>query len=216
MALGWPSASVRASTVHLCGTFTNALERRRQRLAGQPHHHPFRAECRSFPSPTLANNATFLAFGSQKLSGHHGGQNGLIQLTDNGTVAANGGPFDYQNNCGGMAADRTGCFHQKPFRQGHLPAHDQHRGRKPAGWGRQRHLLHWFWTDGFKLRFGRGCGWYLLPTSYAVLTSNLTVIDCVFTNFNHGFTLGGGSAVVSPVFDNLIIPQQRVDRRRHV
>ena len=202
MALGWPSASP-GDTVHLCGTFTNVFNVSGSGSPGNPitiHFEPNAV----FTAPTLANNATFLAFGSQSYLVIDGGQNGLIQLTDNGTVAANGGPFDYQNNCGGIGGGygRDVFIKNLSVRNIYQRTTNTEATSPQGGDGSDIYYIGSGLTVSNCVLGEAANG--IAVTYNAVLTSNLTVIDCVLTNFNHGFTLGVGG-VASPVFDNLII-----------
>ena len=85
------------TTVHLVGTLTNTFTAQGSGTAANPITIFFEPNA-MFSAPTLPNNSTWMGLGGQSWITIDGGVNGLIQLTDNGTVSANGGTLDYANN----------------------------------------------------------------------------------------------------------------------
>jgi hypothetical protein len=202
MALGWPSANP-GDTVHLCGTLTNAMTIGGSGSAGNPitiHFEPnAKFSALTFPGANWVTvNGSWIVI--------DGGQNGLIENTSNGTVAANGGTMQYGNDGAGVAI---------PFGNNYIIVQNlairnmyqrQTNSELVQGSGDGNDIYCADVSSGLMVSNcvlgealnGIACNYR--PT----LSSNITIIRCVFTNFNHGFTLGCG-AVDSPVFDNLII-----------
>jgi hypothetical protein len=89
------TGTIRAGdTVHLVGTLTNGLAIGGSGAAGNPITILFDPNAK-FSAPTLAPNSFWINLADHVVI--DGGVNGRIELTDNGTPAAYGGTFDYNN-----------------------------------------------------------------------------------------------------------------------
>ena len=197
----WPASA--GDTVHLCGTFTSGLTIGGGGSGGSyviVHFEPNSMFIGpTFPSgPWINCNQSYVVI--------DGGQNGLIENTNNGTVVANGGTMGYGYDGAGINFGYSANFvtvknlairdmyqrqtNTEPI-QSSGDGNDIYFAGHPSGV-----LLSncWFGEAMNGVGMSYGSAW----------SSNVTVIGCTFTNYNHGFTLGAG-AVTTPVFNNLVI-----------
>src|ERR1039458_4941485 len=85
------------TTVHLLGTLTNTLTAYASGTAGNPITIYFELNAK-FSAPTLPSFSQWINIVGLSNIVIDGGVNGVIQLTDNGTVLTNGGTCDYGNS----------------------------------------------------------------------------------------------------------------------
>lgn len=195
----WPAGA--GDTVHLCGTMTNGLVVGASGSVGSPITIHFEPNA-IFTFQDLAKNWITCSQNSVVIDG---GQNGLITCTSNGTVAAYGGTMAFGHDGSGVyisgnnVAVKNLSIINMYNRQTNTEAINNGSGDGngiyiPGG------------SSGILISncFISGAQNGITMTYGSVLTSNLTVIGCTISNYNHGFTLGAG-AVTSPVFNNLII-----------
>jgi hypothetical protein len=90
-----PGQITAGDTIHLVGTISNMLSLMGSGTPGNPITVYFEPNA-MFSAPTLPNNGRWIA-GNVSNMVIDGGVNGVMQLTDNGTVAAHGGTMDYGN-----------------------------------------------------------------------------------------------------------------------
>ena len=186
-------------TVHLVGTFTNALTITNSGSTGSPVTFHFETGAQ-FSAPTLGGGASWITLNSQHDIVIDGGQNGLLQCTDNGSP----GYFDFANKPGGIwGAGTDNNIAVKNLAV--LNLYNRATNTDPVSVG-----------GSSGIGFNAGSGILIsncfvsgaqngIEVSYSsTLTSNLTVIGCTVSNFDWGIAIGAG-AVTSPVFDNLII-----------
>ena len=194
----WPASP--GDTVHLCGTLTNTLTVGSSGSAANPITVHFEPNAK-FSAPTLSNNGAWIICGQNNIV-LDGGSNGLIQLTDNGTIAANGGIFDYNNNVAGIVAASQNLLIENLAIRNIYQRTTNSEPIQGSGDGNDISLS----GSGITISncvLGEAMN-SLMDTYSSTLSSNLTVTHCVLTNYNHGITLGAGSGV-TPVFNNVFI-----------
>src|ERR1017187_3091595 len=84
-------------TVHLSGTITSPLTAQGSGTLASPITIHFESGAQ-MSAPTLSSYAVWINLDNQSNIVVDGGVNGVIQLTDNGTIAANHGTMDYDNS----------------------------------------------------------------------------------------------------------------------
>lgn len=158
-----------------------------------------------FSAPTLPEAYSLLTLDGMSNIVIDGGVNGLMQLTDNGTLIANGGACHYQNQ--GLSAIHATGINNVTI-QNLTISNIYNRATN---------------TEAALYPFGDGNGIYWQGSGLTVsncfltgsqemisgvygnpATSNLVVTYCVLSNFNHGIVLGAGTSP-NPFFTNVTI-----------
>jgi len=198
---------VAGDTVHLVGTFTNAFTVTNSGTAGNPITFYFEPNAK-FSAPTLPNNQSWITLNGNNFITIDGGSSGVIELTDNGTVAANGGTKTFGNS--GIKAingiNGLGSIHNITVQNLMIRGmYVRQTNTEPIqGSGDSSGITLTGSSFSISNCFVSDCqdGIFLIYGS--AVTSNLTVTTCTITNYNHGITVGAG-AVTSPLFNNLTI-----------
>lgn len=196
-------------TINLVGTLTNTLHVNGSGTAGNPITIYFEPNAQ-FSTPTLPTDSQFLYLAGQSWITIDGGSNGVIQLTDNGTVAANGGTKDHGNSgISGIYASPIDHVVIKNLaieniynRQTNTEAI---QGANGDGYG-----IYWQGSDLVVSNcFLTGEQEMISGVYSASPSSNLTIVSCVLSNYNHGIILGSGG-VANPIFSNVAIMNNRI------
>ena len=157
-----------------------------------------------FSAPTLPNNTPWISISGLSNLVIDGGVNGSIQLTDNGTVPANGGTNGSGYNIYGIYAYSINNVTVQNLTISNL--YNRQTNTEPIQGIGDGTAIQWS-GSGLTVSncFFTGCqdmiaGGYGNPAG-----SNLTVISCTLSNFNHGITLGVGQVTIPPLFYNVRI-----------
>ncbi len=200
----WPASP--GDTVHLVGVLTNLLTVGGSGLPGSPVTIYFEPNAR-MSAPTLANNSSWINVAGRGWITLDGGSNGVIELTDNGTVAANGGTMDYgHSGITGIYASPVNNLTIQNLVIRNL--YDRQTNTEPiVGVSGAADATGVYWSgSGVTVSncFLTGAQEMVFGIYSTLLTSNFTMVACTLSNYNHGFTLGSGG-VVGPVFNNVLI-----------
>ena len=191
------------TTVHLVGILTNTLVAYGSGTAGNPITIYFESNA-MFSAPTLPANSIWINIKGSSWITIDGGVNGVVQLTGNGTVAANGGIMPYGNSgihaiSAALANNITiqnltisNMFNRQTNTEPIIGA-DDGMGIVCEGGGV---------TVSNCTITGVQEAITLVFLSSPVF-SNLTVVNCTLSNYNHAIVLGSGAS--NPLFDNVIL-----------
>src|SRR5665213_38503 len=184
-------------TVHLCGTLTNTLTIGGSGTSGNPITIYFEPNAK-FSAPTLAPAVNFINVDGRSWIVIDGGSNGLMTLTDNGTA----GTYDYANNVVAIYGASAGVDHIV-FQNLSIRNLYQRTTNTDTGAGTALYITGSDVTYS-NLTLGEAYGG--IAHSYTpTVSSNLTIVNCSFTNYNHAIEIGCGGATVPPVLLNLTI-----------
>ena len=193
---------VAGDTVHFVGTFTNVWNPTNSGTLGNPITFKWESNA-NWTMPTITGPYTGVMI---DLENHHdlvfdGGVNGKIQLTDNGTP----GSFTYNNQCvaigGNSYASGGNCYN---ITIQNLSIHNfyQRTTNNVGGYGACTFLIGSGCTYS-NLNLGEANG--LLIHNYTpVVSSNLTIVNCTFTNYNIGIQMSCGPSS-NPIIYNVNI-----------
>ncbi len=190
------------TTVHLVGTFTSTMGVYGSGTPGNPITIYFEPNA-MFSAPTLPANSIWMYMAGRSNLVIDGGVNGLIQLTDNGTVVANGGTCDYGNSVWAINANAINNVTIQNLTVSNM--YNRQSISEPDSAAGDGCAIYWS-GSGMTVSncFLTGCengisGVYGNPAN-----SNLTVVGCTLSNYNHGIIVGSGG-VVNPLFYNVTI-----------
>jgi hypothetical protein len=199
-------------TVHLVGYLTNTLNTGSGTL-GSPVTIHFEPGAR-FSAPTLPFNQRWILgqnAGSSNLV-IDGGLNGVMELTDNGTVSSNGGTMNFNNSqIAGISISGANVTIEN-LTVSNIFQRQTNNERQQGG----SDGTGMFWSGNNLLV--SNCVFAavqdgIFVTMGNVLRSNITIVNCLFTNFNHGITVGFGNTGDTnnvPYFSNIRISHCRL------
>jgi hypothetical protein len=198
----WGSGASQASagdTVHFVGTLTNTLTVLGSGTAGNPITFYFEPGAK-FSAPTYSGN--WINLDGQSWITIDGGGHGIIELTDNGTSVANGGTHAYQNALYAIYGAGAGVNNitLENFTVRNLYQRQTNSDSPPNA------TAIYFIGSGLtysNLYIDSAVGG--IVQSYTPnVTSNMTVIGCTITNYNHAIEIGCGASL-NPIILNVII-----------
>jgi hypothetical protein len=190
----WPARA--GDTIHLVGTLTNTLTIGGSGTAGSPTTIYFEPNAK-FSAPTLAITVNFINMDSRSWIVIDGGSNGLLELTDNGTA----GNYDYQNNAVAVYGASAGVDHVT-IKNLSIRNLYQRTTNTDSGTAQAIYIIG---SDVTYSNLTLGEAYDGIRQSYTPsVTSNLTIVNCTFTNYNHAIEIGAGASV-SPAIENIII-----------
>ena len=190
------------TTVYLLGTFTNTLALRGSGTPGSPITLYFGPSA-MFSAPTLPAGSSWLSTCGLSNIVIDGGGTGILQLTDNGTLATNGGAMDYDNSgVTGIYAIPSYNITIQNLVISNLYNRQTNMDYIQGAMGDANGI---YWTGcGLTVSncFLTGCQEMIACLYQNPAGSNLTLVNCTLSNYNHGFVLGSGG-VSDPVFYNV-------------
>jgi hypothetical protein len=191
------------TTVHLVGTLTNTLTAYGSGTAGNPITIHFEPNA-MFSAPTLPANSKWITIDGLSWITIDGGSNGAIQLTDNGTTAANGGTFDYDNPVTGIYGAGAGVDHITIQNLAIQNLYQRQTNSDPSG-SLMIIAAYLIGSDvTYSNLFINACQGGIVHSYTPTVTSNMTIIGCTITNYNHAVEIGTG-ACLNPVLLNVTI-----------
>jgi hypothetical protein len=188
-------------TVHLLGTISTPLTFPASGLPGQPIIILFEKDAK-LSAPTLPAGSKWINIDGRSWITIDGGVNGIIELTDTGTLIANGGTHHYKQAVTGIYGAGVGVKNVslRNLKICNLYVRETLTDSPAAAVGAYIIGSDVEYSNLFidSVHAGIGHSYRPLPSS------NVSIANCTFTNYNHAIEIGAGVGV-DPTLANLTI-----------